>query len=44
MFDMSQPIGMEVIVGSIVFILGLVGVGLGVVAYYKKKLKIEDEK
>jgi len=44
MFDMTQPIQMEVIVGSIVFILGLVGVGLGVVAYYKKKLKIEDEK
>jgi len=44
MFDMTQPIGMEVIIGSIVFILGLVGVGLGVVAYYKKKLKIEDEK
>jgi len=30
---------MEVIIGSIVFILALVGVGLGVVAYYKKKLK-----
>jgi len=46
MFDMTQPIGMEVIVGSIIFILGLVGVGLGVVAYYKKKLeiKVEDEK
>jgi hypothetical protein len=44
MFDMTQPIQMEVIIGSIVFILGLVGVGLGVVAYYKKKLKIEDEK
>jgi len=44
MFDMTQPIQIEVIVGSIVFILGLVGVGLGVVAYYKKKLKIEDEK
>ena len=46
MFDMTQPIGMEVIVGSIVFILGLVAVGLGVVAYYKKKLdsKVEDEK
>ena len=40
MFDMTQPIGMEVIAGSIVFILGLVGVGLGVVAYYKKKMKI----
>jgi len=47
MFDMTQPIQMEVIVGSIVFILGLVGVALGVVAYYKKKLniiKVEDEK
>ncbi|HEY9189712.1 MAG TPA: hypothetical protein VIM88_02505 [Sulfurovum sp.] len=37
MFDMSQPIQIEVIAGSIVFILGLVGIGLGVVAYYKKK-------
>jgi len=40
MFDMTQPIQMEVIVGSIVFILGLVGVGLAVVAYYRKKLDI----
>jgi len=40
MFDMTQPIGMEVIIGSIVFIIGLVGVGLGVVAYYKKKMNI----
>jgi len=38
MFDMTQPIQMEVIVGSIVFILGLVAIGLGVVAYYKKKM------
>lgn len=37
MFDMTQPIQMEVIIGSIVFIFGLVGVGLAVVAYYKKK-------
>ena len=37
MFDMTQPIQTEVIIGSIVFIIGLVGVGLGVVAYYKKK-------
>ncbi len=44
MFDMTQPIQMEVIVGSIVFILGLVCAGLAVVAYYKKKLNIEDEK
>jgi len=41
MFDMTQPIQMEVIVGSIVFIFGLVGVGLAVVAYYKKKLEIK---
>ena len=40
MFDMSQPIQMEVIIGSIVFIFGLVGVGLAVVAYYKKKMKV----
>jgi len=38
MFDMTQAIQTEVIVGAIVFIFGLVGVGLGVVAYYKKKL------
>lgn len=37
MFDMSQPIQMEVIIGSIVFIFGLVGIGLAIVAYYKKK-------
>ena len=41
MFDMTQPIQMEVIIGSIVFIFGLVGVGLAVVAYYKKKLEIK---
>ena len=41
MFDMSQPIQMEVIVGSIVFIFGLVGVGLALVAYYKKKQDIK---
>jgi len=37
MFDMTQPIQMEVIVASIVFIFGLVGIGLAVVVYYKKK-------
>ncbi len=41
MFDMTQPIQMEVIIGSIVFILGLVAIGLGVVAYYKKKMGIK---
>jgi len=38
MFDMTQPIQIEVIIGAIIFILGLVGVGLGIVAYYKSKL------
>jgi len=37
MFDMSQPIKIEVIIGSIIFILGLVGIGLAVVEYYKRK-------
>jgi len=42
MFDLSQPVPMEVIVGSIVFIFALVGVGLAVVAYYKKKEKRKE--
>jgi len=37
MFDLSQPIPTEVIVGSIVFIIALVGIGLLVIQYYKKK-------
>lgn len=37
MFDMTQPVSMSIIVGSIVFIFGLVGAGLGVINYYKKK-------
>jgi len=41
MFDLSQPVPFEVIVGSIVLIFGLVGVGLAVVAFYKKKLDIK---
>jgi hypothetical protein len=40
MFDMTQPIQMEVIIGSIVFIFGLVGIGLALVAYYKNKMKV----
>jgi hypothetical protein len=44
MFDMTQPIQMEVIIGSIVFIFGLVGVGLAAVAYYKNKLDINKDK
>ncbi|WP_281175043.1 hypothetical protein [Sulfurovum lithotrophicum] len=43
MFDLSQPVPMEVIVGSIIFIFGLVGIGLAVVAYYKKKEKSKEE-
>jgi hypothetical protein len=41
MFDMSQPIQMPVIIGSIVIIFVVVGVGLAVVAYYKNKLEIK---
>jgi hypothetical protein len=41
MFDMSQPIQIPVIIGSIVIIFVVVGIGLGVVAYYKKKLEIK---
>ncbi len=40
MFDFSNPIPMEVIVGSIAFVVMVVGIGLAVVAYYKKKLKV----
>ena len=43
MFDLTQPIQMEVIIGSIVFIIGLVGIGLGLVIYYKKKLNINED-
>jgi hypothetical protein len=39
MFNLSEPIGNEVIIGSIIFILGLVGIGLLVVEYYKKRKK-----
>ena len=38
MFDLSQPVPSEVIIGSIVFIFALVALGLGIVAYYKKRL------
>jgi len=37
MFDLSQPIPNEVVIGSIVFIFILVGIGLLVVEYYKRK-------
>jgi hypothetical protein len=37
--DLSSPIPNEVIIASIALIFGVVGVGLWVVAYYKKKQK-----
>lgn len=37
MFDMTQPVSINIIVGSIIFIFGLIGTGLGVINYYKKK-------
>ncbi len=40
MFDLSQPVPTSVIVGSIAFIFVLVGIGLGVVGYYKRKLEV----
>ncbi len=41
MFDLTQPVPTSVIIGSILFIFGLVAIGLGVVVYYKKKLEIK---
>ena len=41
MFDMSQPIQMPVVIGSIAIIFVVVGIGLATVAYYKKKLDIK---
>ncbi|MGC9350413.1 MAG: hypothetical protein ACP5D3_00300 [Sulfurovum sp.] len=38
MFDLTRPVPTEVIVGSIAIIFVLVAIGLGIVAYYKKKL------
>jgi len=38
MFDMSQPIQMPVIIGSIAIVIVVVGIGLATVAYYKNKL------
>ena len=38
MFDLTQPIPNEVIIGSIIFIVGLVGIGLLIIQYYKKRV------
>jgi hypothetical protein len=37
MYDLSKPIPNDVIVGSIVFILIVVSIGLLVIEYYKRK-------
>jgi hypothetical protein len=37
MFDMTQPIQAEVIVGSILLIVGLIGMGLALVRFYKRR-------
>ena len=39
MFDLSKPISVEVLLMAIAIIVALVGVGLAVVSYYKKKLE-----
>jgi len=36
MFDLSQPVPNEVIIGSIVIIFALVGIGLGLVIWFKR--------
>jgi len=41
MFDLSKPLPIEVVVASIAFVVVLVGIGLAIVAYYKKKLDIK---
>ncbi len=38
MFDLARPVSSAVIVGSIIAIFMLVGIGLGIVAYWKKRL------
>jgi len=43
MMDLSRPVPAEVIVGSIGFIVALVGVGLALVAYYKRKYQERKE-
>lgn len=37
MFDLTQPVPNEVIIGSIAIIFALVAVGLAVVSWFKKK-------
>jgi len=37
MFNLSKPVPNEVIIGSIIFIFILIGIGLFVVEYFKRK-------
>ena len=37
MFDLTKPVPMEVLISSIVIVVVVVGIGLAIVAYYKKK-------
>jgi len=43
MFDLSKPIGAEVIIGSIAFIFIIIGIGLLTVKYYEKRY-IKEQK
>ncbi len=43
MFDMTKPIGNEVIAISIGFIFVLIGIGLGIVKYYKNRSSKEQK-
>ncbi len=43
MFDMSKPVGVDLIIYSIIFIVALIGIGLGVVAYYKNRVSKEQK-
>jgi hypothetical protein len=39
MFDMTKPIQNEVVICAIVVLILLVGVGLGVTVWYKKRME-----
>jgi len=37
MFDLTKPVDTEIIIGSIAIIFILIGIGLGIVEYYKRR-------
>jgi hypothetical protein len=43
MFDLSKPVGNDVIILSIGFIFVIIVIGLGVVKYYKNRLLKEQK-